>query len=106
MDKNKEAIKRMQEQDYEQAGKLFTEIIEEQPDDPLGYINFGNLLLHIDDLERAERFFIKAIELDEKVATAYYGLGNLYYEQESYQQAVENFERSEERRVGKECRYR
>ena len=94
MDKNKEAIKRMQEQDYEQAAKIFTEIIDEQPDDPLGYINFGNLLLHMDDLERAERFFVKAIELDKQIATAYYGLGNLYYEQENYQQAAENFERS------------
>ena len=45
---------------------------------PVGYINFGNLLMHMKDFEHAERFFNRAIELDANAATAYYGLGNLY----------------------------
>ncbi|MFD1609838.1 tetratricopeptide repeat protein [Oceanobacillus luteolus] len=88
MEKNREAIRMMQEKKYEEAAKLFNEIIEENPSDPLGYINFGNLLVELQENERAERFFLKAIDLDENAATAYYGLGNLYFEQNQFEHAA------------------
>lgn len=59
MDKNTQGIAYMQEQKYEEAAKLFNDVIEENPIDPLGYINFGNLLLHLKEYERAKRFLIK-----------------------------------------------
>lgn len=96
MDKNKQGITLMQEQKYEEAANLFNEVIEENPDDPLGYINFGNLLLHLKDYERAKRFFNKAIELDSKSATAYYGLGNLLFEQSDYSEAINQFQKAEQ----------
>ncbi|HHQ0971613.1 TPA: tetratricopeptide repeat protein, partial [Listeria innocua] len=52
----------MQEGNLEEAVKLFTEVIEEHPSDPVGYINFGNVLLSMDDFERAELFFKRALE--------------------------------------------
>ncbi|SET77948.1 Tetratricopeptide repeat-containing protein [Oceanobacillus limi] len=94
MDKNTKAIELMKENKYEEAAAIFNEVIQEQPNDPLGYINFGNLLLHVKDPERAQRFFDKAIELDEKSATAYYGLGNLYFEQAEYKKAQVNFQQA------------
>ena len=94
MDKNRQAILLMKERKYEEAAKLFNEIIEENPRDPIGYINFGNLLLDIDEKESAERFFLKAIDLDANAATAYYGLGNLHFEQENYQKAQEYFQKA------------
>ncbi|WP_042223369.1 tetratricopeptide repeat protein [Oceanobacillus manasiensis] len=94
MDKNKQAIAHMQENKFEEAAALFTEVIEEKPNDPVGYINFGNLLLHVNDQERAQRFFEKAIELDEQAATAYYGLGNLYVEQANYGKAQVNYQKA------------
>lgn len=84
----------MKENKYEEAAKLFAEIMEEHPNDPVGYINFGNLLLHMDDLERAQRFFEKAISIDDTAATGYYSLGNLYYEQEKYKRAQESFQKA------------
>src|SRR5690625_5576649 len=42
--------------------------------------------------EEAERCFLKAIELDDKTATAYYGLGNLYVEKELYPEAEKMFQ--------------
>jgi len=92
MDKNKQAIQYMKEQKYEQAAVLFNELIEENPKDPIGFINFGNLLLHMNDDERAERFFKRALELDENAATAYYGLGNTYFERSDYDQAKVHFQ--------------
>ncbi len=71
----------IQNKDYEQAVVHFNNAIEEEPNNPLGYINFGNLLARMNEIERAERFFQKALTLDEQSATAYYGLANLYYEQ-------------------------
>src|SRR5690625_5628835 len=80
MDNNQQALKYIKEQNFEKAAKLLDEAIENDPDDPLGYINFGNLLLHMNDFERAKRFFKKAIELEDRMATAYYSLGNLYFQ--------------------------
>lgn len=90
----KQAIEYMKQQKFEEAATLFNEIIEGNPDNPLGYVNFGNLLLHVNDLEKAKLFFEKALEIDDTVATAFYGLGNLYYEQEDFPKAQKNLQRS------------
>lgn len=74
----------VKEKRYEDATELLFKIIEEYPDDPIGYVNAGNLLSIMQKWEEAERFFLKAIELDDKTATAFVSLGNLYYEQERY----------------------
>jgi tetratricopeptide (TPR) repeat protein len=91
MSKIASAVAFMKEQKYEEAARLFNEYIEENPTDPLGFINFGNLLLHLGDIDHAKNFFEKAILLDSKSATAYYGLGNLFYEQENYPKAGQYF---------------
>ncbi|MFX3674470.1 MAG: tetratricopeptide repeat protein [Paenisporosarcina sp.] len=87
-------IQAIQEKDYEQAVVHFSNAIEEEPNNPLGFINFGNLLARMNDTERAERFFQKAITLDGESATAYYSLANLYYEQERYEEAAKLYEKS------------
>ena len=94
MDKNKKAITLMKENQFEEAAALFSEVIEEEPNNPLGFINFGNLLLHVKDYNRAQRFFERAIEIDSNAATAYYGLGNLYFEESIYPRAQENFQKA------------
>lgn len=78
----------MMKKEYEAAAKLFVELIDENPTDPVAYINFGNLLLTVKEYEKAEKFYFKAIEVDENTATAYYSLGNLYYDQAIYDQAA------------------
>lgn len=66
-------IQYMQEGNWEEAAKNFTEAIEENPKDALGYINFANLLDVLGDSERAILFYKRALELDDKSAAAYYG---------------------------------
>jgi len=92
LDFNEQGIKAIQEKRYEDAVKAFTQAIEEEPNNTVGYINFGNLLASMDETERAERFFQKAITLDEKAATAYYGLANLYYNSERFMEAAKLYE--------------
>lgn len=94
MDLNEVGIKAFQEKRYEDAVKAFNDAIEQNPEDPIGYINFGNLLSVMNEAERAERFFQKAITLDEKAATAYYGLANLYYNAERYMEAAKLYQKS------------
>lgn len=94
MNHNEEGIKAMQEKRFEDAAKSFTEAIETNPEEAIGYINFGNLLASMDDNERAERFFQKALTIDVEAATAYYGLANLYYNNERYEEAAKLYERS------------
>lgn len=93
-DLNGQGIQAFQEKRYEEAAQLFTEAIEQEPENPIGYINFGNLLAALNDVERAERFFQKAITIDETSATAYYGLANLYYNSERYIEAARLYEMS------------
>lgn len=94
VDKLEQAIELMKQQEYEHAAELLNKIIEDHPHDPLGYINFGNLLLHMNDLDRAASFFYKAIELDDQVPTAFYGLGNLFYEKKDYPKAQQYFQQA------------
>ncbi|WP_010303514.1 tetratricopeptide repeat protein [Kurthia senegalensis] len=94
MNYNEEGIKAMQEERFEDAVKAFTQAIEENPTETVGYINFGNLLAAMSDTERAERFFQKAISLDENAATAYYGLASLYYNNERFEEAMKLYERA------------
>ena len=87
-------IQYMQEGNWEEAAKNFTEAIEENPKDALGYINFANLLDVLGDSERAILFYKRALELDDNPAAAYYGLGNVYYGQEQFAEAKAVFEQA------------
>ncbi|MER2072265.1 MAG: tetratricopeptide repeat protein, partial [Psychrobacillus sp.] len=66
MNYNELGIQAIQEENYEKAAEWFNKAIEENPEESIGFINFGNLLASMNENERAERFFQKAITLDEK----------------------------------------
>src|SRR5690625_6727583 len=70
-----QALIYMNEGKYEEAAKEFIEYINANETDPIGYLNFGNLLVLLEQYEEAERIFRKAIELDSELATGYYSLG-------------------------------
>lgn len=91
---NKDAIKEMQEGNYEKAIELFMKAVEEDPNEPTGYINIGNIFASLNDAEQAEPFFQKALTLDENAGTAFYGLANLYYNQERFEEAAKLYEKA------------
>lgn len=94
MDKNKIGIQCLQEGKFEEAIKYFSEAIEENPKDAIAYINFGNVLVAVNEIERAKKFYERAIELDANASTAYYCLGNLFYEKEKYEEAAKQFQQA------------
>lgn len=87
MDEQKRAIELMKERKFDEAANIFNAYIEENPEEPIGYVNFGNLLMHMREFDRALKFYEKSIELDPSTATAHYGIGNVYFEQENYKEA-------------------
>lgn len=91
MDKNQLGIQLMQEGKWEEAAKIFMEVIERDPKDAVAYINFGNVLSAVGDPERALKFFEKAIQLDGGGA-AYYSAGALLYEEEQFDEAKKMFD--------------
>lgn len=94
MDYNEKGIQAIQNKEYEQAIESFLKAIEENPEDPVGYINIGNVFGSVGDVEKAEQFFQKAITLDEEAGTALYGLANLYYNEERYEEAAKLYEQA------------
>jgi tetratricopeptide (TPR) repeat protein len=93
MNKNEQGIQFMKEGKWEEAAKAFIEAIEANPDDAVAYINFGNVLSAVGDIERAMNFFQKAIEL-EGGGAAYYSAGTLFYEKKQYNEAKDMFEKA------------
>ncbi|MBT2582382.1 tetratricopeptide repeat protein [Planococcus sp. ISL-109] len=94
MNYNEIGIKALQEGRAEDAIQAFTQAIEQHPEDALGYINFGHVLTSMSETDRAERFFQKALTLDEQSATAFYGLANLYFNAERYEEALKLYEQA------------
>lgn len=91
MDKNQHGIQMMQEGKWEEAAKTFMEAIEENPNDAVAYINFGNVLSAVGDADKALKFFEKAISLGGG-GTAYYSAGTLLFEKDQFNDAKNMFE--------------
>ena len=62
----------------EQAINTYKKIISIQPDNYLTYFNLGLLYQHEKKTEEAQNYLLKAIELNENYAPAYYALGLSY----------------------------
>jgi len=91
---NEKAIQALEAGNFEKAVAEFIRAAEEAPDDPVGYVNVGNVFASVGDAEKAEPFFQKALVLDPHMGTAFYGLANLYFNQERYDEAATLYEKS------------
>ncbi|MCJ1656209.1 tetratricopeptide repeat protein [Staphylococcus sp. NRL 21/187] len=76
----------------EQALQALFNNIEEEPNVVENYINAGIVLADAGGVEKAERFFQKAITIDDKNGAVYYNLANLYYNQDRYQEAIKLYQ--------------
>ena len=94
MDYNEIGIAALQDGKYEAAVEAFVKAVEKEPKNAVGYINLGNVFASLGDSEKAEPFFQQAITLDEEAGTALYGLANLYFNKERYEEAAKLYEKS------------
>ncbi|TDL98229.1 tetratricopeptide repeat protein [Macrococcus brunensis] len=79
---------------YDKALELLFKAIEEEPAEANHYINAGTILADANKLEEAERFFQKALTVDETHGGAYYGLANIYFNHERYQEAATLYQKA------------
>ena len=68
--------------------------LKKTQDEAVGYSNLGNNYYGIGDYQEAIKDFDRAIELDPKLAGAYWGRGKTYHELGDYQEAIKDFDRA------------
>lgn len=89
------ALRLIGKKKYDEAVRELDQAIEAEPDNPQGYIDFGNLLIMIGEPQRAPAFFNKALDLASDSAEASFGLGNACFEQGQYEEAAGHFEQAQ-----------
>ncbi|ANC79417.1 hypothetical protein ABE65_014770 [Fictibacillus phosphorivorans] len=82
----------LQKGKFEEAAKSLESMIETDPENPVHYINFGNLLSAVHEHEKAIQFFDKALSLDENAVAAYYGAGIACYHLEEFSKSAKLFQ--------------
>lgn len=81
-------VELVKENKMEEAVQLLIKAVENEPDEPVHYVNLGSLLFQHKQVDEAESFFLQALQLNEKVATAHYGLATIHYERGEYKKAA------------------
>ncbi|MFT8391123.1 MAG: tetratricopeptide repeat protein [Sporolactobacillus sp.] len=89
------AMRLIEQKKYDQAVHVLEEAIEQEPDNPEGYVNFGNLLITLGEAGRAPAFFEKALALSADRFDAVYGLGSVCFETGDYEQALTYFQQAQ-----------
>src|SRR5437867_12973706 len=92
-------------QDYSSSVELFEKALTLDPQNSAGFVSLGTAQALQRNFAQAKSAFLKARELDPKDKSALIALAN-YYRAAANPKQAEAIWRSEERRVGKECRTR
>lgn len=80
--------------------------IEENPTIIENYINAGIVLADANEIEKAERFFQKALTIDPKNGVVFYNLANVYYNQQRYQEAIKLYQQALQTEIEQvDCNY-
>lgn len=72
------ALRLRDEGDREGAAAAFRKVVTEDPRRTPAYCHLGHLALDGHDLDAAEAYYQRAMEVDDHSAEAYYGLGRVY----------------------------
>lgn len=79
---------------FEEALKALFENIEANPKEVENYINAGILLAEANEVDKAEKFFQRAITLDPQNGAIYYNLGNVYYNEGRFNEAIKLYQQA------------
>jgi len=99
MDNQSSSKREKMKENSEQLISKLVAAIDKEPTKAQNYYDLGSLLTKLNSHEQAEELFMKALGLFEKDVKATnllkYGLGNLYYEQGSYDEAIKEYSQIE-----------
>ncbi|MFB2833840.1 tetratricopeptide repeat protein [Floridanema evergladense] len=83
-----EGIQRLEAGKYEQAERIYLQIIEQVPDRAIAYKNLGNVALHQGKLVEAIAYYQKGIELEPNEAITYYHLAIAFHQLDRLEEAI------------------
>ncbi len=86
-----EGIGLLQKNDCTGALKLLRRAVSDRPNSEKANLYLGNAFLCLNTPDSAEVYLKKAVNIDEELAPAYYGLGRAYMSQKKYAEAINNF---------------
>lgn len=90
MDKKIEkALKLFQNKEYEKAIDAFSQILETVHDNAELYNNLALSYSCIGESEQAEKYYLKALSINPKLAQVYINLADLYFKQRNFADAVD-----------------
>lgn len=92
--KQEEIYQLIKEGQFETALKALFENIDAHPEDIENYINSSILLAEAGEIEKAEKFFQKALTIDPNNGAIYYNLANVYYNAESFNDAIKLYQQA------------
>lgn len=87
--KIEKALNHYKNGEYDQAIDVFSSILETENPSAEVYNNIGQCYASIANDEKAEDNFLKAIELNPKMAHAYINLAEIYYRNKDYRNGIE-----------------
>ncbi|WP_412520957.1 tetratricopeptide repeat protein [Staphylococcus simulans] len=92
--KQEEIYQLIKEGQFEAALQALFENIDAHPEAIENYINSGILLAEAGEIEKAEKFFQKALTIDPNNGAIYYNLANVYYNAESFNDAIKLYQQA------------
>lgn len=95
-ERNNTANQLSEQGNYEEALKAYQAALVEEPDNALIYLNISEALARTGSTQASADALAQAVQVGDGAvdAAAYYNLGNLYFEQERYSEAVEAYKLS------------
>lgn len=84
----------IQQGQFERALQESFNNIEAHPDEVENYINSGVLLAEAGEIEKAERFFQRALTIKPDNGVIYYNLANVYFNEASFSRSGQIISRS------------
>ncbi|HEC2152762.1 TPA: tetratricopeptide repeat protein [Staphylococcus delphini] len=82
----------IQQGQFERALQESFNNIEAHPDEVENYINSGVLLAEAGEIDKAERFFQRALTIKPDNGVIYYNLANVYFNEDRFQEAVKLYQ--------------
>lgn len=93
-DKYEEGLYHLNHGEYDEAVKLFQELLQEDAEDIAAMNKMGVAFIYQKKVEEAEKFFLQAIAIDNRFAAAYSNLGNIYLERGELGRAKELYQKA------------
>jgi len=83
------ALELFKKQDYQKAIDAFSQILETTTDNAELYNNLALCYSYTGEIDKAEKFYLKALNINPKLPQVYINLADLYFKQKNFSSAID-----------------